>query len=435
MSNYLDLEPIKTLYSRYYDFANTFYKKGLNTYEYNYLFNPYKYLYNFTMNERFYSFNTKVFKTLVRKIQSFNPSRIPYNNIISQEGFIIYELNKKYNILSNSSRKLNLLEISTNEVISDVIYYIKPSTKISLLMYDKDEFDKQVTQLNTLVYNLNFYSTASKLNKDTYNLIIINESIPSNYRQAGLMYEENNIRLLIYNLKIALSKLDKNGNLIINFYEMKTDFTLSVIYELSKLFKFCDVYNPKQMYVSVERTGMYYAIFKDYKGTSNTLVKSLIKHLDKLIKSYKIDEHSFEGYFDDIAKEYYKKLYSQCNDDAKCNMEQGYINVIKTNSGYIKNKKNYPDVIKAFPKSVSKDFANIVSLINKHNRIRSMAHIEYINFISDNYTKIQKDNKYKQMYDKVCKYISYKYCLKFGIYTREEEPIKPDLSIVKNITL
>lgn len=402
LSKYLDLEPIYKLYKTYYKLTDGMFKKGLNQYEYNYIFNPYKFLYPYFINFRYHHFELKEQVKMIKNYDKLSVNyNIPYYKYISKNAFIINELNVKYNLFKKIN---NVLEITTEEILTDALYYIKPDANYTLLSYKGNGNDKDLTLYNSLIFNSTIINNVEQLDKK-YDFVLLGDLYPKNFNDVGIIWEENRSRILIYNLYHALKNLNINGNIVIDLIEIKTDFTLSLIYYLSEKFKSIYLHSTEPNLNSINRVTNNYLICKGYKS-------SKIEQLKKIIKKYKISEDSFNTYFVSKLKNYYRAVFPSCKNKNNCIIENSYIEYIKPDCQYFKDKQNYPNKIVEMK---GKKLKKIVKIVNDYNRVKSHSQIQFINFIIDN---INYNKSFLNKFNKKAEEISHQYCIKYKIKTK-----------------
>lgn len=420
LSKYLDLEPVYELYIVFYKLLHRLHKLRKNKnnniltpYQYNSLFNPYKYLYPYSIDLKYHtkSYDVKKQLKIIKSYKKMDTNyKIPYNKYMSKHAFIINELNTKFKLFTNCK---NVLEITSEEILTDSLYYIKNDSKYTVLSYNGKPTDDNVTLFNTLVFNSTFIKSVDELEEE-YDFILMGELLPHNYQKIGIAWEENKTRILLYNLYYALKHLKRSSNLVINIYEIKTDFTLSMIFLLDKCFEDVNLYSSDQMLHNIRRATYNYIICKNLKR------KSGLKILYNLIKKYNINPDTFETYHKCDLKEYYKKVYPSCFDHKMCILDKSYIDhVINPDDTFLTGKQNYPDQI---IKMKGARLEKIVKMVNKYNKNRSECKIKFINFINDH---IYADQKYINKFNKNAEYISYRYCQKYKIET-VKEILKPN---------
>lgn len=406
ISKLLDIAPIKTLYDTYSDFTSYLYHKNINIYDLNYLFNIYKYLFEYSLNFKYHKYSLKEQKDIVKKYDHFKNEQVPINDLLSKQGYFLYELNQKYDLFKKSK---SVLEITNKEILSDAIYYINQDLIFNLLSYKGSFSDENMTMYNTIIFESNIIN---EFEDKKYDIILIGEIYPDNHNDVGILWEECRYRSLIYNIYHSLVRLNKGGNMIVNLVECKTDFTLSLIYYLSSFFNDLNLEVSKIRLVSIKRVKYNYLICRNYNKKSPDRLK-------ELIKKYKINKDSFDVTFSDEYKDYYKNIYTK-------ELDKGYIKIIN-NDKYITGKNNFPNII--IPLDKSRELSKVIQMIDNHNRKRSESHLKILKFIRKNY-KYMNNKKYMDEYNKMAKFMSIKYCKKYGIDTRNHEMIAPDLTIL-----
>lgn len=408
ISKLLDIDQIKTLYDTYYDFTSYFYHKNINIYDLDYLFNIYKYLFEYSLNFEYHRYSLKEQKDIIKNYNNFINEQIVIYGLLSKQGYFLYELDQKYDLFKNCR---SLLEITNKEILSDTIYYINQDVIFNLLSYKGSFSDENMTMYNTIVFESNIIN---EFENKKYDIVLIGEIRPRGCKKSAILWEECRFRSLIYNTYNSLIRLNKNGNMIVNLVEIKTDFTLSLIYYLSSFFDDVDLEISKIRLASIKRVKYNYLICRKYNGKSPDRLKYLIKE-------YKINKDTFDVTFSDEYKNYYEIIYTK-------KLDKEYIKIIN-NDKYITGKNNFPDVIIKLDKS--KELYKIIKMINDHNRKRSESHIKILKFIRKNY-KYMNNKKYMDEYNKMAKFMSIKYCKKYEINIKDNNLlIAPDVNILR----
>ena len=138
----------------------------------------------------------------IKLVKNYNKLNIkydlPYYKYISKNAFLINELDVKYNLFEKTK---SVLEITTKDIFSDALYYIKPDANYTLLSYKGNANDEDLTMYYSLIFNSDIVNSISKINfSSKYDFILLNDLYPDNHNDVGIAWEENRSRILIYNV-------------------------------------------------------------------------------------------------------------------------------------------------------------------------------------------------------------------------------------------
>jgi hypothetical protein len=183
----------------------------------------------------------------------------PKNKNLSDDFFKHWEICYAFNIIQNE--KNDILNIQNNDIDDSIYAYIlfvdkilnKDSTKIKHNSVNIDKIDKI---------------------KKKYNIIIANA--------YNTQKEQNNYNILLNELLVCITSLEKNGHFILRIFDSFTYITVKLLYIISTLFEQIYIYKP---FLSRTSEPEKFIICKNFKATHN---KNFISNIENIINKLNV---------------------------------------------------------------------------------------------------------------------------------------------------